>query len=82
MLRANEVIEVYRIINNQMVLLTKYESFSAKIAKIIVVRKPGTNIDLLVLDLPKLKFVTLELDREIFEFKILCLHNFENDRRL
>ena len=44
----------------------------------IVVRKPGTEVDMLVIQLPSLKFVTLEMDQEVFEFRILCMHNFEN----
>jgi hypothetical protein len=48
----------------------------------VVVRKPGTKIELLVLEIPKLKFITLEMDADLFEFRILCMHNFENDRRL
>lgn len=37
---------------------------------------------MIVLQVQKLKFVTIELDPVILEFKILCCHNFENDQRL
>ena len=37
---------------------------------------------MLVVHLPKLKFVTIELDENLLEFKIVCLHNFEDEPRL
>jgi len=33
---------------------------------------------MLVIHLQKLKFVTIELDEYLLEFKIVCMHNFEN----
>ena len=81
-LRANDTIELYNIINDKMHLLTKYECTTCKISKIIAIRKPGTQKDMLVLHIPKLKFVTIEIDESKLEFKIVCLHNFDNDARL
>lgn len=38
--------------------------------------------DMLVVHLPKLKFVTIELDEDLLEFKIVCLQDFENKVQL
>jgi hypothetical protein len=46
------------------------------------VKKPGTLKDMIVIYIPSLKFITLEFDENIFEFKILCMHNFENNIKL
>lgn len=48
----------------------------------IVVRKPGTSKDMIVIEIPSLKFITLEIDDETLCFKTLCMHNFEDDLRL
>ena len=86
MLRANDTIELYKVYladgEGSLKFVCKYESHCFKISKMIVVRKPGTVLDMLVIQLPSLKFVTLEMDLEVLEFKILCMHNFENQRNL
>jgi len=48
----------------------------------IVVKKPGANKDMLVFEIPSLKFITIEVDESIMSFKIVCLHNFDGDARL
>ena len=67
---------------SQLVLLTTYTLDTTKVSKMVAVRKPGTKIDMLVIMMPKLKFVTLELDAEIEELRTICMHNFEHDPRL
>jgi len=46
------------------------------------VRKPGTVQDMLVLELPTLKFLTIEIDPLTTEFRTVCMHNLKNDLRL
>ena len=45
----------------------------------IIVKKPGSNLDMIVFEIPQLKFITIQIDESIFDFKVVCLHNFEND---
>ena len=37
---------------------------------------------MIVIYIPSYKFTTLEFDENTFEFKILCMHNFENNTKL
>ena len=53
-----------------------------KVQNIISVRKPGTSLDLIVVQTQGLKFVTIEFNANVFEFQVVCLHNFSNDKRL
>lgn len=49
----------------------------------VSVRKPGSDgKDMLVLHIPALKFVTIEFDELLSEFRIYCMHNLENNLRL
>ena len=82
LLRSNEQIELYKIIDGKMNLVCKYD-VSIKVQKIVAVRKPGSNgKDMLVLHIPALKFVTIEFDELLTEFRIYCMHNLENNQRL
>jgi len=52
LLRSNEVIELYSTNNGTYQLITKYEVKTAKISKMIVVKKPGANKDMVVFEIP------------------------------
>lgn len=92
LLRANSVIEAYSLNNGEMTLVTTYRATGFKISKIIKVRKPVPCLasssysdghkDMIVAQILPLKFVTLEIDEEINEFRIVCIHNLSNDVRL
>ena len=83
-LRSNDTIELYEVVmQKEIVKVCDYQlSSGVKISKMIAVKKPGTKIEMLVIQVDKLKFDTLEFDSSTFEFRIVCLHNFENDHRL
>jgi len=70
------------VVNLKLSFICKYEIAQNIISKMIVVRKPGTTIDWIVIQIADKRFVTLEMDVEIQELRIVCLHNFENDPRL
>ena len=65
-----------------MCFVCKYEVAQHKISKMIAVRKPGTDKDMVVVQITDKRFITLEVDPLIHELRIVCLHNFENDQRL
>jgi hypothetical protein len=52
-MRANDTIELHKVFyengEGSLKYVCKYESQSFKISKMIVVRKPGTNVDMIVI---------------------------------
>ena len=82
LLRSNDQVELYKIIEGKMNLVCKY-NLSIKVSKMVSVRKPGSDgKDMLVLHIPALKFVTIEFDELLLEFRIYCMHNLENNLKL
>lgn len=89
--RANQTIELYQVNQkvNGMRLICKYSSRGAfKLSKVIKVPRYSYNgkqctwKDLVVAQISPLKFVTLEVDEDLQEFAIVCMHNFQGDLRL
>ena len=92
LLRANSVVEAYALKNGTMSLIATYRATGFKISRIIKVRKPAPRLgavgdanghkDMVVVQILPLKFVTLEIDEDVNEFRIVCIHNLSNDVRL
>ena len=92
LLRANAVVEAHFVGLEGLRMLCSYRASGFKISKIIKVRKPvicpqgqapaNGKMDMLVVHILPLKFVTLEIDPLINEFRIVCIHNLSNDVRL
>ena len=84
LLRSNDTIELYEILQNKTLLkICTFEvSSGVKISKMIKVHMPGTSTDMVVIQIQNLKFITLMFDPTVLEFRTVCMHNFENEPRL
>ncbi|CDW71891.1 UNKNOWN [Stylonychia lemnae] len=81
-LRANNTLEIYDISNDKYSYMGKYQIPNAICSEITGVRMTWKNKYAVVLYIQHDKLITLEFDEEIHEFKVIAMHNFENENAL
>jgi len=82
-LRGNDTLELYDVTGDKFEFHGRYEMLNTKCLEIRSLKmswKPGK--EAVVMYVPQDKLITLEWDLETAEFKVLAMHNFENQSEL
>ena len=76
LVRGMETIELYEV-QNQLILLNEYKMKCLKIKDLVKVKIPWLERDAVCIQLETLRFIVLIYDKEIEDWKTVCLFNFD-----
>ena len=75
-MRGMETIELYEV-QNKLVLLNEFKMKCLKIRDIVKVKIPWLGGDALCVQIETLRFIVLSFDKEIEDWRTVCLFNFD-----
>lgn len=75
-MRGMETIELYQV-KNQLIFVNEYKMKCLKIKDVVKVRIPWLQREALCIQLEILQFVVIIYDKEIDDWRTVCLFNFE-----